>query len=60
MKLGTKNVQFRKGFKPKSFSEFSKTFSALTGASEKDLKAAFKKLKGDIKGADKKSKVDQS
>lgn len=60
MKLGSKEVEFRKGFKPKSLSEFSKIFKAITGASEKELKAAYKKLGGDIKSTNRKTKSDKS
>ena len=60
MKLGNKQIEFRKGFKPKSLSEFSKTFAAITGANAKELKAAYKKLGGDTKAANRKTKGDQS
>lgn len=58
VKLGNKVVEFREGFKPKSLSEFKKTFKPITGASEKELKSVFKKLGGDIKTTSRKAKKD--
>lgn len=60
MKIGTKEVQFRKGFKPKSLSEFTKVYGAITGASDKELKIAYNKLNGNTKTASGKSKESKS
>lgn len=60
MKIGTKNVQFREGFKPKSLSEFTKVFGAITGATKSELKEAYNKLNGNTRTASKKAKSDKS
>ena len=48
VKIGTKEVEFRKGFKPKSLSEFKRVYGSITGAKEKELKSVYKKLGGNI------------
>lgn len=60
IKLGSKTVQFREGFKPKSFSEFKRVFGQITGADESELKTVFKKLRGNTKGTSGKAKKDKS
>lgn len=49
--LGSKTVEFREGFVPKSLSEFNKVFGPITGAKKKELKEVYKKLRGDISSA---------
>jgi len=58
IRLGTKTVEFRKGFKPESLSEFSSTYGKITGADDKELKSVYKKLRGYTRGTSKKSKED--
>lgn len=53
-KVGKNNVEFREGFKPKSFSKFSKTHSHL--GSEEELRKIFDKLNGNTIRAVKKVK----
>lgn len=53
VKLGNKTVEFRKGFKPKSLSEFTKVFALITGAKKGELKKVYTKLSGNIDSATK-------
>lgn len=55
VKLGSKIVEFREGFKPKSLAEFSRVYGAITGASKKELKKVYNELNGDSGSAAKDS-----
>lgn len=59
-RLGNKVVQFRKGFKPESLTEFKKVFGKITGAKEFELKSVYKKLGGKSKRTSGKIKEDKS
>lgn len=60
IKLGNKTVEFRKGFKPKSLSEFKKVFGSITGAENSELESVYKKLRGKSKRTSGKAKENKS